>query len=309
MNQDRILPGIALMLLFCLLAPLLDVSAKLAAEGGIPVGEITTVRFAIQGALMVPVALLMRSPLRFGSGSLGLLVARAVLLIAATYSFIAAIRVMPLADALAIAFVEPFILLIASHFILGDHIGPRRIAACIVGFGGAILVIQPSISLFGLVALWPLGTAFSFAFYMLVTRLLAPRVPPVAMQVHTSWIGLVLCLPVVLIFARGPVHDLTLVMPVGIQWLWLFGVGFWAAASHMSMTLAFSFAPPATLASFHYSELIVAAALGYLIFGDLPNGMALAGIAVITVSGLYLIHRERQVERGRRLMLGDPMSG
>lgn len=309
MSNDRVLPGIALMLLFCLLAPLLDVSAKLAAESGIPVGEITTARFVVQGVLMVPVVLLMRCPLRLDRRGLGLLVLRSALLIGATFSFIAAIRVMPLADALAIAFVEPFILLLASHFILGDHVGPRRIAACILGFGGAVLVIQPSISLFGPVALWPLGTAFSFALYMLVTRALAPAVHPVAMQFHTSWIGLALCLPVVLIFARGPVADLTLVMPAGVQWLWLLGVGFWAATSHMSMTMALSLAPAATLASFHYSELIVATALGYLIFGDLPNGMALAGIAVITVSGLYLIHRERMDERGRRIMVADPVSG
>lgn len=300
MRNDRILAGIALMLLFCLLAPLLDVSSKLAAESGIPVGEITAVRFAVQGALMLPVVLLMRCPLRLDRRAFGLLVLRSALLIVATFSFIAAIRVMPLADALAIAFVEPFILLIASHFILGDQVGPRRIAACIVGFGGAVLVIQPSVALFGPVALWPLGTAFSFALYMLVTRLAATAVTPVAMQFHTSWIGLALCLPVVALFTRGPVADLTLIMPAGVQWLWLFGVGFWAAASHMSMTLAFSFAPAATLAPLHYSELVVTAVFGYLVFGDLPNGLALVGIGVIAGSGLYLVHREHMTERDRR---------
>ena len=74
------------------------------------------------------------------------------------------------ADALAIAFVEPFVVLILGSFLFGDEVGPRRIAASAVGFGGALLVIQPSLAAFGYVALWPLGTAFFFAFYMLVTR-------------------------------------------------------------------------------------------------------------------------------------------
>ncbi len=71
---------------------------------------------------------------------------RAVFLILSTYTFVAAIQVMPIADALAIAFVEPFILLILGRLLFGDEVGPRRIAASVVGFGGALLVIQPSLA-------------------------------------------------------------------------------------------------------------------------------------------------------------------
>jgi drug/metabolite transporter (DMT)-like permease len=90
------------------------------------------------------------------------------------------------------------------------------------------------------------------------------------------------------------------VMPQGIAWLWLFGVGFWAAVSHICMTYALKFAPSATLAPLHYVEIVAAVALGYAVFGDFHNAKTWAGIAVIVASGLYIIHRERIVARRRR---------
>jgi drug/metabolite transporter (DMT)-like permease len=297
MAKDTTLQGVVLMLAFCLIAPMLDVSAKLAAENGIPVGQITTARFLVQGLLMLPVVLVMGLSLRLSPRALAFTVLRAVFLILSTFSFVSGIAVMPVADALAIAFVEPFILLILGSVLFGDHVGPRRIAACAVGFGGALLVIQPSLAVFGWVALWPLGTAFSFAFYMLVTRAISAWMHPVAMQFHTSWTGLLLCLPIMVLANGSGIGPLDPVWPTGWNWLWLAGVGFWAAISHMAMTYALKYAPSATLAPLHYSEIVVAVALGYLIFGDFPNLMTWAGIAVIVASGLYMIHRERLAAR------------
>jgi drug/metabolite transporter (DMT)-like permease len=297
MAKDTTLKGIVLMLVFCLIAPLLDVSAKLAAEDGIPVGQITTARFLGQMLLMLPVVLVMGLSLRLSPRALAYTMLRAVFLILSTFSFVSGIAVMPVADALAIAFVEPFIVLVLGSLIFGDHVGPRRIAACVVGFGGALLVIQPSLAVFGLVALWPLGTAFFFAFYMLVTRAISAWMHPVAMQFHTSWTGLLLCLPVMMLANGSGIGPLDPVWPEGLNWLWLFGIGFWAAVSHMAMTYALKFAPSATLAPLHYSEIVVAVALGYLIFGDFPNLMTWAGIAIIVASGLYMIHRERLAAR------------
>ncbi len=301
MAKDTTLRGIVLMLIFCMIAPLLDVSAKLAAEGGVPVGQITTARFVVQLLLMLPVVLVMGLSLRLTARALAFTVLRAIFLILSTFSFVSGIAVMPVADALAIAFVEPFILLVLGSLIFGDHVGPRRIAACAVGFGGALLVIQPSLAVFGWVALWPLGTAFFFAFYMLVTRAISAWMHPVAMQFHTSWTGLLLCLPVMVLAKGTGIGPLDPVWPEGLNWLWLMGVGFWAAVSHMAMTYALKFAPSATLAPLHYSEIVVAVALGYLIFEDFPNLMTWAGIAVIVASGLYMIHRERLAARLIRL--------
>ncbi len=288
------------MLAFCVLAPLLDVSAKLAAEAGVPVGQITTARFILQGLLMLPVVLVMRLQWAVSPRIAFMVTLRAIWLILSTYSFVSGIAVMPVADALAIAFVEPFILLILGSTIFGDQVGPRRIGACIVGFCGALLVIQPSLAVFGWVALWPLGTAFFFAFYMLTTRAMSAHIHPVTMQMHTSLAGAAICLPLLWIFDGSGIASLDAITPSGLMWLWLFGVGFWAALSHICMTYALKFAPSATLAPLHYFEIVIAVALGYAVFGDFPNRMTWAGITVIVASGLYLIHRERINARARR---------
>ncbi|MBR2574867.1 MAG: DMT family transporter [Loktanella sp.] len=291
-STDRILAGVALMLGFCVTAPLLDVAAKLASSS-IPVGQITTARFVGQCALMAPFVGIMGLSLRVARGLWLTLVMRAVLLLVSTFCFIAAISVMPLADALAIVFVAPFIVLLVGKYYLGEDVGPRRAWAALVGFIGVLLVIQPSFAAFGAVALFPLGTAVGFAFYILVTRGLSRRMHPVTLQFHTGLIASLLCLPV-MVLAQGtgsPLLDP--VLPEGIAWAWLFGVGFFATISHIMMTYALSLAPSATLAPLQYLELPVATLLGYLVFSDFPNALTLTGITIIIGSGLYMIHRER----------------
>lgn len=299
-SQDAILPGVALMLAFCVLAPLLDVASKLAAQAQVPVGQITAARFVVQAGLMLPVVLAMRLPWAITRRMAGLLVLRAGFLLLSTFSFISGIAVMPIADALAIAFIEPFIILLIGGLFMGDQVGPRRIAACGVGFLGALMVIQPSLAHFGLVALWPLGTAVFFALYMVVTRFMSTGIHPVTMQLHTSIAGVVMIVPLVWLAEGSGLSALDPVWPQGVAWLWLFGVGFWAAVSHICMTYALKFAPSSTLAPLHYSEIVAAVILGYVVFHDFPNPLTWAGIVVIVGSGLYVIHRERVQARAHR---------
>lgn len=295
-STDRVLAGVILMLGFCLTAPLLDVAAKLAAAT-IPIGQITTARFVVQCALMAPFIWAMGLSLRVPQGQLLTLFARACLLLFATFCFIAAIRVMPLADALAIVFVAPFIVLLVGKFYLGEDVGARRVGAALVGFVGVLFVIQPSFAAFGAVAMIPLGTAVAFAFYILVTRGLSRRMHPVALQFHTGLIASLFCIPVLLV-SEGSGSDLfDPVWPSDIAWLWLLGAGFFATVSHMMMTYALSLAPSATLAPLQYFELPVAATFGYLVFNDFPNRLSLTGIAIIVAAGLYMIHRERIAAR------------
>ena len=291
-STDKILTGVALMLGFCITAPLLDVAAKLASSS-VPVGQITAARFIVQCALMAPFLKVMHLSMLVAREQWLPLIFRALLLLFATFCFITAIRVMPLADALAIVFVAPFIVLLFGKFYLDEEVGPRRIGACLVGFIGVLFVIQPSFAAFGAVALIPLGTAVAFALYILVTRGLSRRLHPVVLQFHTGLIASLFCIPV-LFLAQGTGSDLLdPVWPKGIAWLWLFGAGFFATLSHMMMTYALSLAPSATLAPLQYFELPVATLFGYLVFQDFPNTLSLMGIAIIICAGLYMIHRER----------------
>ncbi len=305
MAQDKTLLGVALMIAFCVMAPLLDVSSKLATAA-IPVGQITTARFVVQGALMLPVVLIMGLSLRLTPRMAGLVTARAFFLMLSTFCFVGAVTVMPIADALVIVFIEPFIVMLLGKWIFGDEVGPRRIAASVVAFCGALLVIQPSLALYGLVTLYPLGTALSFSFYMLVTRGMSRSMHSVVMQFHTSAAGILMCVPLMWVMDGTGIAILDPVMPQGWFWLWLFGVGFWAATSHMCMTLALAYAPSATIAPLQYFEIIVAVALGYLVFGDFPNVLTWAGIVLISGAGIYMIHRERVAAARRRAELITP---
>lgn len=284
------------MLGFCLTAPMLDVAAKLASAT-LPVGQITAARFIVQCAMMAPFVWIMGQSLRVARAQWLALVFRAALLLISTFCFITAIRVMPLADALAIVFVAPFIVLLVGKFYLGEDVGPRRVGAAMIGFVGVLFVIQPSFAAFGAVALFPLGTAIGFAFYILVTRGLSRRMHPVTLQFHTGLIASLLCLPLLLLAQGSGTELMDLVWPEGIAWLWLFGVGCFAAVSHMMMTYALSLAPSATLAPLQYLELPVATLLGYLMFQDFPNALTLTGITIIIGAGLYMIHRERVTAR------------
>lgn len=299
-STDRILPGVALMIAFCVIAPLIDVASKLAAQG-VPVGVIVLGRGIVQAALMLPVVLLMQLPLRLTRRTFWLATLRALMLVASTYCFVAAVRVMPIADALAIVFVEPFVILLIGRLALGEQVGPRRLAACVVGFLGSLFVIQPSFAAFGAVALFPLGTALTFALYMLVTRHLSRDVHPVAMQFHTAAIAAVLCLPLLGLGTALGAAPISFELPQGIFWLWVFCVGLASTVSHMAITYALKFAPSSTLAPLHYLEIVTATLLGYIFFSDFPNALTFTGIAIIVASGLYVIYRERRVALAERL--------
>ncbi|ADE84521.1 DMT family transporter [Rhodobacter capsulatus] len=297
-HQDRILPGILLMLGFCIIAPLIDVASKLAAQA-VPVGTVTLGRYVAQLLLMVPIVALLGHPWGMSRRALALTFARAAVSVLSTYSFVAAVQHMPIADALAIAFVEPFVILFIGRFVMHEEVGPRRIAASVVGFIGALFVIQPSFAVFGVVALYPLGTAVGFALYILLTRALSRHMHPVPMNLHTAWAAIVILIPILALGGQFDIGQVRFETPEGIFWLWCFCVGLASTVSHMSMSYALKYAPSSTLAPLHYFEMLTATLFGYLVFGDFPNALTWVGIGIITASGLYIIHRERLAAKAR----------
>ena len=293
---DRVLPGVVMMLGFCAVAPLIDVAAKMAAQS-VTITQVTLLRMLVQAALMLPVVWWLGQSLKLAPRLHWLMVARALMLLGSTYTFVGAVAVMPIADALAIVFVEPFILLALGALLFGEQVGPRRIAASVIGFLGVLLVIQPNFAVFGAVALLPLGTAVFFAVYMLLTRRITREVPPEAMQAQTALYGAVLMLPVVGLGHALGWEPLMVGAAAPVVWMQLIAVGLAATVAHLLITYALRYAPAATLAPLHYLEIVTAVAFGWLFFADWPNLLSWAGIAVITGAGLYIIARERHLAR------------
>ncbi|MDJ0628698.1 MAG: DMT family transporter [Rhodobacter sp.] len=296
MTGDRPLLGILLMTGFAAIAPGMDAFAKLAGEA-IPVGQILAFRFGIQTLVLVPLALGLGALVRQSGKAILLHAVRAALILAATGCFFSALRFMPMADAIAIFFVEPFILTLLGAVFLGETIGWRRLLACAIGFAGALLVIRPSFGDLGAIALLPLATAVFFALYMVLTRKVAKALHPVALQAWTALAAAVLILPLLAVFEGSGIQPLDAVMPQGAYWAFLVGVGATATLSHLLLSGALRFAPAATIAPLQYLEIVSATLLGLMLFGDFPDRQTLIGIAVIVTSGIYVFLRERDLGR------------
>lgn len=148
LSNDRLILGIALMMGFIITGPFIDIFAKLATAA-VPVAQIAAARFLFQGAFIAPVAALLGRLTRPPKRDVQLYFARGALILLSTACITGAVKFMPIADAIAIFFVEPFILTLLGSFFLGETVGPRRLTACFIGFIGALLVIQPSFAAVG----------------------------------------------------------------------------------------------------------------------------------------------------------------
>ena len=298
-ETDRPLLGIALMLGFCALIPLGDAVAKILSTR-IPVGQIVLARFAAQGLILAPVALMLGISLRLPSRVMPKVILRTLLQMAGITAMFMALRYLPLADAVAIAFVMPFIMLLLGKYVLKEEVGLRRLLACVVGFAGTLLVIQPSFAEVGLNALWPLAVAVIFSVFMMVTRTLARDTDPIAIQAVSGGIA---CLLMAGFFALGygfSIEELNTALPATPELKLLALAGVLGTMAHLLMTWSLRYAPTSTLASMQYLEIPVAVFVGWMVFSELPNSIAACGIALTVAAGLYAVLRERQVNRAAR---------
>lgn len=295
MAQDRPLLGILLMLGFCIVAPMGDALAKMLGQS-ISMGQLVWVRFAVQAAVLIPLVWVTGRVWRMSGRVLQLAVIRTLLHITGIGAMFTALQYLPLADAIAIAFVMPFLMLLLGKYVLGEEVGRRRLVACTIGFAGTLLVIQPSFADVGWPALLPLGVAISFALFMLVTRQIAKETDPVGLQAVSGVIAVAVITPVLWLF--GDAAPLFAVRPpAGVEWLLLMAAGVLGTVAHLFMTWSLRFAPSATLAPMQYLEIPFATVIGLALFGDLPNGLAATGIVITIASGLYIVMRERRTAR------------
>ena len=295
-GKDRPGLGIMLMVGFCAIAPLGDAIAKLLGET-VPLLQLLVVRFASQAAVLLPLAWFAGYAFAMTRRVVLLTLARTVLHIFGIAAMFTALRFLPLADAVAIAFVMPFIMLLLGRLVLGEEVGIRRILACLVGFVGTLLVIQPSFANVGAPALLPLAVALIFALYMLVSRQLARDNDPIVLQA-VSGVMATAILGVFVLLTRGIDYQPIQFVAMSERDIWLIAaIGVLGTCAHLLMTWSVRFAPSATLAPMQYLEIPFATLIGWLVFRDLPNGLAALGIAITVTSGLYIVWRERRTMR------------
>lgn len=293
MNADRPFLGIALMLGFCVIAPLADATAKLLGQA-VPLDEVLLFRFGIQALVLIPLIILGGRAWRMRGMVLWLTVLRTVMHLVGIAMMFTALRYLPLADAIAITFVMPFMLMVLGNILLKEEVGPRRITACAVGFAGTLLVVQPSFANVGWPAVLPVGVALNFALFMLVTRKIAKATDPIGLQAVSGVMAVVIMLPVMII---GDGTGLQLEVSGGYEWSLLLAIGLLGTLAHLLMTWSLRYAPSATLAPMQYLEIPVATLIGWMIFADWPNPLAGMGICIVMAAGLYVVFRERATSR------------
>lgn len=196
--------------------------------------------------------------------------------------FFYGLKYLPLATAVALFFSFPLFLAIVSVPLLGETVGIRRIMAIIAGFIGVLLITNPAAG-FSIPALLMLGAALGWAIAASLTRILGEKENTSTMLFYTL-VGFVVILlvPQYWIWTAIKLDDYLLTT----------GVAFFGVIAQFSVTKAYTIASPSLIAPFEYTALIWSAALGYLVWNDIPDAYAIAGAVLIIGSGVYIIHRE-----------------
>ena len=298
-EQNGLFKGLAIMAFAMMILPCMDGIAKyLSTFQAMSPGQVTFYRFFFQLMLTVPLLLTVAGSGAFRARRPWMNLVRGALHAAATLLFFTAIKYMPLADVFAIYFVEPFMLTAMSAAFLGEKVGWRRWVAILIGFGGAMIVIQPSFAIFGVTSLLPVLCAFLFALYLIMNRTIGEADPPLTMQTISGLGGTIFMAAALVIGNALGNEDFQLALPnSGFSLVLLLVLGALSGYGHLLVLRAFRLAPVSILAPFQYFEIISGTILGFTLFGEFPTPSKWLGVAIIVGSGLYIIWRERRVQK------------
>lgn len=285
--------GILLMIAGTFVIPGMDAIAKFLGDSLSP-AVITWGRFLFQCLFMGSAILLIDGLNGFRSRIVRVHALRGLLLAAATGLFFLSLRYLPLADAIAIFFVQPMILTLISALFLGEEIGWYRRIAVFVGFAGALLIIRPTADTFTAASLLPLLTATLFSAYLALTKAWSTIDEPRVMQFFSGFSALLFLSIVLIVGTNRSWEILAYTPPDHTEWFWLAAIGAVSACGHLLIVMAMSRAPASVLAPFGYVEIIAATVLGWLIFGDWPEPLTWSGVTIIVASGIFVYHRERR---------------
>ncbi|MCW5729871.1 MAG: DMT family transporter [Alphaproteobacteria bacterium] len=286
--RQSALRGIFLMMLAVALFAMLDTVVKYLGQH-YPVPGLVFARYGVHLLVM----LILLAPRR-GLGLLrtsrpGIQILRSLLLLGASFFFFTALQYLPLAEAAAIGFVTPFLVTAFSVPLLGEKVGIRRWSAVAAGFLGVLVIIRPGAEAFTVGAVFPLLMALCYSIYQILTRKISAHEDAIVSLFFTALVG-------------------TLVMSAVLPFAWVTPATAWHGAlvvatgclgafGHFALIKALAHAPASVLAPFSYSQLLWVTLFGFLVFGDLPDGIAVLGMAIIIASGLYIASREAQARR------------
>ena len=281
LSNKTVLKGIGLMLLGMSTVPFLDIFAKLLSED-YSVMQVTWMRFFFHAFWLLPIIFWQKVKWRRMPENPGLQFLRGLMLTMATLFFFAAIKSNPIPNALTLLFISPLVVAILSPFILGERFDLYIGVGVSIGFLGVVVVLQPNSEQFQPSLLLAVIAGVCYALYIIFTKKLSFRAPPVLTLFYSAMVGILIMTPLAISSWAAP--DLR-------GFLLGAAMGFFAAASHFMIIKAFEFASASELSPFNYFEIVGAIILSYLVFGFMPNFQAILGLVIIIGSGLYVSWR------------------
>ena len=287
--------AIALMCVAVVLFSALDASAKmLTTRMGISVSQTVWARFIVQfvGLLvLVPALGVMPARDMFRTNGLKLQLTRSTLMVATTAFNFLALQTLRLDQAITIVFLAPLVVALLAGPFLDEWVGWRRIVAILVGFTGVLVAVHPSGQGLGIGVLYSFSAMLAYALFMLLTRHMATLDPPLVTLFYSMFVGTAALTPYALTHWVSP--------PSPLGWLLLAAMGLFGGLGHWLFLHAYRLAPASAVAPFLYTQILSMVAVGYVVFGDVPDAWTLSGAAIVVASGVYLLHRERATLRRR----------
>jgi drug/metabolite transporter (DMT)-like permease len=204
--------------------------------------------------------------------------------------YIVALSMMQIADVVAIEQIAPLIFVLIVATIGRERIGLTRFGLIAVGFVGALMVAQPDANGFSTASLLAFASALFLALRDVAGRKVSSEIPALVATLATNIVVLITA-------GIGMAMTEAAVMPSGTHLLYLLASGFFVTLGHFGVFIAYRLGAPGAIAPFFYSFAVWAMLSGLIVFGELPNPLALVGIAAIVASGLGIILVDRRKTR------------
>lgn len=287
-ERAALLKGVAAVIAAVTLFAVIDALGKLLAER-LSLPQIVWSRYAFA----LPLILAMTRP-RAWPGLLRvrrpwLQAGRALLPMLASFSVVAGLALLPLAEVTALTFASPFLVVALSAPLLREPVSRHDWIGVAVGFLGIVVIVRPGTGALAWAALLPLGCAFFFALFQIATRIVGREDEPHVTLAWTIIVGLLVTTPLLLVEWR----------PVAAgDWALMALSGIAFALSQQLLIRAFAAAPAAVLTPFTYTQIVPAVLLGLVLFGAVPDLWAALGTATVIGAGLYILHRRLTAPAG-----------
>lgn len=295
-SSDAVTPGAAILLILGsgFIFSCLDTSAKFLVTGGMAAPFVAWARFAVHLVLVLALFRSWRNTRLFRVENLSLQVLRGALLFGSTFFNFLALETLQLAQTVSIAFFSPMVITALAGPLLGEWAGWRRWMAILFGLVGVLVITRPGLGVFQIGHVYALASMASYSLYVIMTRSMTATETAESLIFYSALAPVILMSPAVPIYGSWPDGP--------VQWAILLGLGFFGGFGHWLVILAYRQATTYALAPYPYMQMVWMVGFGFLVFGQLPDFWTLAGAAIIVLSGLYIVHRERRLRLRNRTL-------